>query len=406
MDATDAGAGPASVDQEAPQVKLRPATAPTVLECEGPAAATILVAEDDPDLLRVTGEVLRTEYRVLLAADGRQALELAVRHRPDMLLTDVQMPEMDGFELTRRFRELAGNRLAPVIVITAFGELGARLWAFHVGALDFLSKPFAPEELLARVRSQLELRQLALKLHESEKLAAIGTLTAGLAHELRNPANVVANAVLPLRRQLPPDLLAPGHPAGRLLDLVEQNAQQMARLSRELLGFGPSGESTTRDEAVVDMILAAVRQASAALGERVVRQHFEYDGALRCCRPLVVQIVANLLENAAHATGGDGEVDVTTRPSPGHLVISVADDGPGVPVELQQRIFDPFFTTKPFGQGTGLGLAMAKVYVERHHGRLSVANGSRGAVFTIELPWEPDRPEQAETAQRAKAPRS
>jgi signal transduction histidine kinase len=382
------GEGPAPTE-----IALSPPTTvdrelPSILEASGVAEATILVAEDDPTLLRATGEVLRQRYRVLLASNGLSALALSEAHRPDLLVTDVQMPEMDGMELTRRFRKASGHRLAPVIIITAFGELGTRLWGFEAGAVDFVSKPFEPEELLARIRSQLSLRRLALQLHETEKLAAIGTLTAGLAHELRNPANVVANAIVPLRRQLPQELLANGHPVGRLLELVEQNAQQMARLSRDLLGFGPGGETPSREELVLDLVLGALRHASGALAGRVVVQRLEYDGRIICNRPLVVQVLTNLLENAAQATGPDGEIEVSGRATPGYLVFEVADNGPGVPPELLERIFEPFFTTKPFGKGTGLGLAMARIYVDRHRGRLSVTNGRRGAVFRVELPWK------------------
>src|SRR5262249_10316333 len=159
------------------------------------------------------------------------------RHRPDLLVTDVGMPGMDGFELTRRFRELPGNRLAPVVVLTAHAGLTERLTGFDAGAIDYVLKPFDPAELRARIHSQLELRSAALKLSQSEKLAALGTLSAGLAHEMRNPANAIVNAIDPLRELLPPALLAPDQPVAQLLQVTRDCAEQVARLSKQLLDF-------------------------------------------------------------------------------------------------------------------------------------------------------------------------
>src|SRR5204863_5654913 len=124
-----------------------------------------------------------------------------------------------------------------VLVLTAFGEIRDRLAGFDAGAVDYVVKPFEPAELRARVQSQLALRGLALQLMETEQLAALGTLAAGLAHEMRNPANGIVNAVAPLRELLPPELVQPETPTAELLDVVEKCSQQIGILSRQLLGF-------------------------------------------------------------------------------------------------------------------------------------------------------------------------
>ncbi|MGZ3438766.1 MAG: ATP-binding protein, partial [Polyangia bacterium] len=190
---------------------------PRVLEPPGTPRATLLVAEDDPRLIEAIGMLLSTQYRVVLAGDGLTALRMAQQHMPDLLVSDVGMPGMDGLELTRRFRELPGNRLAPVVLLTAYANLSDRLQGFGAGAIDYVVKPFEPAELLARVSSQLELRTLALRLHESEKLASLGTLSAGLAHEMRNPANAIVNAIEPLSELLPAELRQEDHPVAQLV---------------------------------------------------------------------------------------------------------------------------------------------------------------------------------------------
>jgi signal transduction histidine kinase len=165
--------------------------------------ATIVLAEDDPGLSQHITEVLSTRYRVLAAPNGKAALALAAEHLPDLLVTDLEMPEMNGLELTREFLALQGTALSPVLIVSAHAGLGERLAGFEAGAVDYVVKPFSADELLARIRSQLAIRKLALKLHESQKLAAMGMLSAGLAHELRNPANALVNALQPLLASVP-----------------------------------------------------------------------------------------------------------------------------------------------------------------------------------------------------------
>jgi signal transduction histidine kinase len=360
------------------------------LQVYGPALplATILVAEDDPTLRHSLGRLLGVDYRVYVARDGAEALQIAAEQQPDLLVTDVAMPNMDGIELTKRFLSLPNNRVSPVLVLTAFGEVRDRLAGFDAGAVDYIVKPFEPAELRARVQSQLALRGIALQLLETEKLAALGTLAAGLAHEMRNPANGIVNAVSPLRDVLPEETIAPETPAGELLDVIEKCSQQIAVLSRQLLGF-QRGVSIDRKAIPLDVLLRRVRRTVQPLLEgREFRERFEYCGPVPCAEPLLSQVFANLLDNAAYAAGKGGWVEVRSALEENNVVVEVADSGGGVPANLRERIFEPFFTTKPAGSGTGLGLATAREIVTRHGGTLDVREGSGRTVFRVALPME------------------
>jgi signal transduction histidine kinase len=359
---------------------------PRVIESTGPARATVLVAEDDPLLVEAIGQLLATEYRVVLAGDGLTALRMAQQHPPDILVSDVGMPGMDGLELTRRFRELPGNRLAPVLLLTAFSNLSDRLQGFEAGAIDYVSKPFEPAELMARVRSLLELRALALRLHQSEKLAALGTLSAGLAHEMRNPANAIVNAIEPLSELLPAELRQEDHPVAQLIGVLRECAQHIAILSRQLLGFRREGDLEYQKSSVADVVGRAQSLTSPLFKSVTLRQELEYKGPLDCATALLTQVLTNLLENGAQAAGAGGWVKLSSRVDGERLMLEVSDSGGGVPVELRERIFEPFFTTKPPGSGTGLGLTMAREIVERHGGSLEVREVSGGTLFHIELP--------------------
>ena len=351
----------------------------------GYSAGTILLAEDDARLAEMIGRVLADEYTVHIAHDGGAALELVPLHQPQLLITDVDMPGINGIELSRRFRELTGDRLAPIIVLSAMLDLGTRMAGLEAGAVDYVTKPFDPLELRARIRAQFRMRELAVRLQRAEQLSAMGILTAGLAHELRNPANGIVNAVGPLTALLPRDLVRPETPAGQLIDVLTSCADQIGFLSRQLLGFRKGVvELDLRQIPVRDLIQRAV--ALAHPGNVAIRMETGPQGLLKCAPPLIIQVLINLIENAVYAAGATGWVQVRTSSSGGNFTVEVSDSGGGVPVQLRDRVFEPFFTTKPSGVGTGLGLSLARDIAHRHGGVLEIRDRGGSGCFVLELP--------------------
>ncbi len=370
-------------------VATRVTSVPERFEARGPSQGLILVAEDEPALATAIAEILAEDYTVLVAGDGVAALALADRHSPDLLVTDIQMPNMDGLELTRRFMAKGGATPVPVLMLTARGSVDDRIRGLGQGAVDYLTKPFDPQELRARVRAQLAYRRLTARLSAAEKLASLGALSAGLAHELRNPANGIVNAVAPLLELLPPELASPDSAVGELIGVMAECAEQVAFLSRQLLGFRRTGELELKRTPVREVIDRALANASASLNRIEVRTRLDYAGALRCAPAAMTQVLVNLLENAAHAAGNGGWIEVASTSHNGTCTLEVSDSGPGVPAPLREKIFEPFFTTKPPGQGTGLGLAISRDLIVRHGGCLEVRLRDDRTVFTIELPAPP-----------------
>jgi len=200
------------------------------------------------------------------------------------------------------------------------------------------------------------------------------------------PANGIVNAIAPLRELLPPELADPENAVGQLIDVMAECAQQIGFLSRQLLGFRRTGELELTRTPVRDVIDRALANASAALSKVDVRTRLEYTGALKCAPSAMTQVLVNLLENAAHAAGAGGWVEVASASDGGSCTFEVSDSGPGVPVQLREKIFEPFFTTKPPGQGTGLGLAISRDLIVRHGGTLDVRMRDQRTVFTVEIP--------------------
>jgi len=370
---------------KAPTVKQHALVAPPDL-----AKGSILLAEDDPRLADMIAELLSDEYVVRVANDGASALALAKLHQPQLLITDIDMPVMDGIELSRRFREATNDKLAPIIILSAVLDLGTRVAGLDAGAVDYVTKPFDPAELKARVRAQFRMRDLAVRLHKAEQLSTLGVLTSGLAHELRNPANGVVNAIEPLKMLLPPELLLPGEGVGELVSVIGECAAAIQTLSKQLLGFKDSGSPLELRPAKLRTIVERAAQlVKGALLDRRLEVDVSSDLVVSCAPPLLVQVFTNLLENGAHAAGKGGWIKVTATVAAGRIAIVVSDSGPGVPVGLRDKIFEPFFTTKPQGVGTGLGLPVSREIALRHGGNLELRDSGAASVFVIDLPAAP-----------------
>ena len=345
----------------------------------------VLLAEDDVRLAELIASGLSTDYTVVVAHDGVTALELARQHHPHLLITDVDMPGLDGMELARRFRELTGDRLAPIIILSAMLDLGTRLAGLEAGAIDYITKPFDPLELRARVDAQFRARELAVRLHRAEQVSSLGILTSGLAHELRNPANAIANAIEPLVKKLPATLLAPEEPVGELVGVIRECAEQIRSLSQQLLGMrNQEMELDLREAALGEVLQRALLLAQHRLRSIDVRTQVD-DVTLKCAPPLLTQALTNLIENAGDAAGTNGWIEVRATTHEAFVTIEVTDSGPGVPEALRERVFEPFFTTKA-AAGTGLGLSLAREIIERHVGTLEIQTRGSGSAFVIKLP--------------------
>ena len=351
-----------------------------------PPEATILLAEDDQALLHHMTEILSQHYRVITATNGKRALELAAQHLPDLLVTDLEMPEINGLELTKLFLDQQKATLSPVLIVSAHSQLAARLAGFDAGAVDYVMKPFSADELLSRIRSQLAIRKLALKLHETQKLAAMGMLSSGLAHELRNPANALVNALEPFYELLPVIQRGEDSVGAALYQVMDTAATQIRDLCKNILEFSRSGAVLKRPEDIATLL----RRAVLVLRDRFLTielvTKIEVDQAVQCAGPMIEQILINLLDNAAFAAQPNGKVLVTARREGTVVAIEVSDTGPGVPKEIAERIFDPFFTTKPLGQGTGLGLSVSRRIALNHGGDLRVVRRDEHSAFRLELP--------------------
>jgi len=405
----------------------------------------ILIAEDNRDMRELLSFLLSREYRVRVTKNGREALEALRSQPPDLVLTDVMMPEMSGTELCRAIKGDPATRAIPVVLVTSKAEAEMKIEGLELGADDYVTKPFHHRELLARVRVLVrqhrlgielarqnsalesaldELRQAEGRLIQSERLAAVGELAAGIAHEVNNPLNFASNAlhalgtsvaevrgvvervaeldwrdVEKLSTQLEAfqsaqdelDLLAVSGTLGELIEIAREGLDRTSRLVSDLRDFAAPGrgERSRVDlrrglEATLQLCRAQLAKHDATV-EILISQDLPTvqgdSGALN-------QVFLNLLKNAAEAMSGRGGViSVRSTVESGFVHLRFEDQGVGMSANTVSRLFQPFFTTKPAGQGTGLGLSMSRQIAQAHGGDLGVESQlGVGTVFTLTLP--------------------
>jgi signal transduction histidine kinase len=350
-----------------------------------PHAPLILLVEDNAELREFMANVLSVRYRIRSAVDGKQGLALASELKPDVVVSDVAMPEMNGYELCRALRAQPETRDVPVLLVTARSEVASVLEGFEAGASDYLPKPFHGRELLARVDVHARLRRVIQELVLRERQAALGVLAASVAHQIRNPLTTLVSG-LPAMRARMQDKIDPS--TRDLIEVMLDCAGRIERTTTDLMSLSRVDREAGGRYRPSEGLGTAIRMLRArAVGqvtiEDEVEQSFEIAG-----RPgEMSHVFLNVLDNALKAIGEQGTISVKAVTRDGFYEVRIGDSGPGVSEELAARIFDPFFTTRPAGEGTGLGLAIVRQVLERCGGDISVSRSPLGgAEFTVRIP--------------------
>jgi signal transduction histidine kinase len=350
----------------------------------------LLIVDDNRALAENLAEILGDSgYQVHIAASCAEAL---ATEDFVVALVDVRLPDGEGTTLAAQLKERQPD--CEVILLTGFATLESATAAVRAGAWAYLIKPCSTDDLLLSVRQAVrqvnhvaEKRQLARRALVAEKLAAVGTLAAGLSHEIKNPLNAASLQLTVLERRLrrlPPESL----PA--LLDplaLVQQEIRRLSGIVEEFLAFARPREFIPAPVDLAAVVGAVARLFAAQAEQAGVRIETRIDPV----RPvagdagLLQQATTNLVLNALQATPAGGVIVLAVDEQAGEVRVKVEDSGPGIAPHVRAHLFEPFFTTKD--QGSGLGLPQVHAVVEQHGGRITVGEGSLGgASFLIELP--------------------
>lgn len=417
----------------------------------------ILVVDDKPDNLRLLSKILTgAGYKVRKVLSGRLAIDAALLDPPDLILLDIMMPDTDGYQVCQTLQQNQQTQHIPIIFLSALDTVTDKVKAFTMGGVDYITKPFQQEEVLARVKTHLRLRQLNQALQQrnthlkqeikqrrkiaaelkhtlrelkeaqeqiitQEKLASLGALMAGIAHELRNPLNfvnnyaessveLVADTLVALETQaalLTPELR---ELLQELLIDIQENARaihQHGRRAERVIHnmMQPTRKYTERQAIDLNLLLAEAVDLSyhsrrAKMPEFNVTIHTDYDPAIVAIEASpgdLSRAFINLIDNACYAVyqkqqcaneAFEPTLWINTRQLDHQIKVQIRDNGTGIASDIQKQIFDPFFTTKA-NEGTGLGLSITyDVIVGQHQGTLSVKSEfDVYTEFTILLPF-------------------
>jgi signal transduction histidine kinase len=370
-----------------PRISSEPPPETSEADRSGPApnAPLALLVEDNPELLHFMADVLSVRYRVRAAANGKEALALAPLIKPDVVVSDVAMDVMDGYQLCRELRAAEETRTLPVLLVTARTDLSSVLAGFEAGANDYVLKPFHGHELLARVDVHVRVRRMVQELALQERHAMLGVLAASVAHQVRNPLTSLVSGLPAMRRRVGAKIDAPSL---ELMDVMIECAERIERLTQDLLDLSRVDREEGGKYRPSDGLRAALRLFRTRASEGVtIEDDVETSEVIDGRVGDMNHVFMNLLDNALRAIGQRGTVRVFGRMENGFYVARVEDSGPGVDEETARRIFEPFFTTREAGQGTGLGLAIARQVVHAAGGTIEVSRSSLGgAEFTTRIP--------------------
>ncbi|MCT7949410.1 response regulator [Ancylothrix sp. C2] len=450
----------------------------------------ILIVDDKAANLGVLSDFLDEEgFEVRVARDGESALEKANYEPPDMILLDVMMPGIDGFETCCRLKGNSTTAEIPIIFMTALSDVVDKVKGLSLGAVDYITKPFQPDEVLARIKLHLKLQKLNQKIYQqnlqlkqeieeryeaqmalqkltqeleervnerthklsdalhilqetqlqlvqTEKLATLGQLVAGVAHEINNPLSSISgnlacaegfmeNIIEHLRlyqenyptpapqiqehaEEIEVDYLLEDLP--KIIASMKVGTERIQALSLSLRNFYRSDSSKKEPVNLregIDSTLLILQHRLKGKGNRPVIEVIKKYGDLplvTCYPGQINQVFMNLIANAIDAieeagTRGylaspkqPGKIEIHTQSLDSQsVIIRVKDNGAGMAEEVKNKIFEPMFTTKPIGRGTGLGLSISRSIIEEKHGGKLICDSeiTQGSEFIIHLPIKP-----------------
>jgi signal transduction histidine kinase len=377
---------------------------------------TVLILEDDEGVARLQQRRLeRAGYAAIVSATAEQALARVRQGGIDLLVLDNRLSEAeDGLGFYNRLKGEGTN--IPVIMVTGYSDDATIVRALRAGVRDYIFKsveyldylPEACRRVLDQVRVQREreqaladlrakteeLRAATQQLWQAARLAGVGELAAGIAHELNNPLGTVSLRIEGVLAKTPPD--DPRRPA---LEVIDQEIARMARLVGNLLQFSRAGRDQVSTVDVCEEIIKTIELTEHHMRRHGIRVAADFATGMPTIyahRQHLRQVLLNLFTNAADAMPNGGQLAVRVRsvvlPGSGAAVaVEVVDTGVGIPPEHLPRVFEPFFTTKEESQGTGLGLAICRRIVRQHQGILEIESVmGEGTTVRVTLPVRSD----------------
>lgn len=412
--------------------------------------APILIVDDNSNNLKVLSQALKNAgWTVAIAKNGETALKQVKHTPPALILLDVMMPGMDGFETCKRLKEDSETIEVPVIFMTAMSDTKDKVKGLSMGAVDYITKPFQTEEVLARVSIHYQLRSLTKQLAEhnqklekqvaertaqlvqQEKMASLGNLAAGVAHEINNPLTFISGNVdaaqgyirdmfqiLKLYQQ---EVVNPSQELSEAieeadLEFLEEDlpkviasmhagVERIRDISTSMRIFSRSDSAAKVEfdlhegiDSTLMILKYRLKAKEKSAGIEIIKKYGALPPVSGFPGPLnqvFMNILANAIDALEEANMGSEErkknqILIMTEVKYGKAIVRIRDNGVGMKDEVMRKMFESGFTTKAVGKGTGLGMAIARQIVEEKHGGTITCNSKlgKGTEFIIAIPIE------------------
>ena len=358
----------------------------------------IMIVDDERLNINVLNHILKEEYQIRVAVNGEQALNRALSvPQPDLILLDIQMPGMDGYEICQQLKANEATQHIPIIFITAMGKTADETKGLALGAVDYITKPISPAIVLARVKTQLTLKKtLEIQKQQNHVLYELNQtknrFLGMVAHDLRSPlaaiqsiSQILQNVDLSREKQ------------AFFLDRIHQNSKQMFTLMNDLLDISVIESGKFDLQLSQCDLVEVIKNQVEMVSWTALQKQIHIETSYGTCAPFTLdgnrigQVIDNLLTNAIKFSPTNTTVQVSCYCVDGQATITIQDQGTGIRKEEQNMLFGPFQTlsSQPTGneKSSGLGLAIVKKIVDAHHGTISLqSEPGNGCTFQVTLP--------------------
>ncbi|NOU59981.1 hybrid sensor histidine kinase/response regulator [Marinifilum caeruleilacunae] len=361
---------------------------------------TVLVVDDNPNNLKIVALTLRElNFKIVIATNGKDALDLVERTKPDLILLDVMMPEMDGFEVCEILKSKEENKNLPIIFLTAVGEKSKIVKGFELGGVDYITKPFNKEELIIRIKTHLELKFTRDELqtttdHLSELNELKDKMFSVIGHDLRGP---LGNIKMTL------DLLSKGlfeynsEDYKETMSTLVQSSEEVSELLENLLGWAKSQSGILKyhpeDIAINNLIESTYFMFKGNLTHKNISFEPSIQDNLNVNTDayMLKMILKNVMSNAIKFTHEGGNIRVSAEANNGDINISISDNGIGISSEDIPKLFDEKEHLSTYGTngeaGSGLGLKVANSFATNMDGKIDIkSKPGEGCTITLKLP--------------------
>ena len=373
---------------------------------------TILVVDDEPVMMKfIVGIVKKAGYKVVSASDGEEGVEMAKKHKPDVILFDLMLPKLNGLEACKLLKSDPNLELTKIILLTAKTDETSKITALENGADDFITKPFSSTEVLSRIANLIENRKLQKDLYgsndelrgalsqlkeaqtqliHSEKINAIGNLSAGLLHEVNNPLSYSMTAIGFLKTN---PLVTGDEMLNDITKDIEEGMTRIKNIVSDLRTFAhPEEVDKQGDFPIYNAIESSIKFTAHDCKDIEIKNNLDPELKVIGSNSHIVQVLVNLISNACKAIlrreegSEQGVIEFRSETFGDRVKIFAKDNGVGMNEDTINKVFNPFFTTNEVGQGVGLGLSISHTIIQNHGGSLVVkSEEGKGTEFVFDL---------------------